>query len=248
MEKTLVIIPTYNEKENIEAITSSVLVGHNKVDVLIIDDNSPDGTGQIADKLSHENQRIHVLHRQKKNGLGRAYIAGFKWVLERDYEFVFEMDADFSHDPKYISLFLEKIKKADLVIGSRYLSGVNVINWPMSRLLISYFANRFARIVTGLPICDATSGFKCFRRRVLENLNLDSIGSEGYSFQIEVNFMTWKLGFKISELPIVFYDRQKGTSKMSSKIVREASWLLWKMRVLNLFKPIRPVIKPDSSL
>lgn len=247
MDKILVIIPTYNEKENIEAIVTAALAGHNMADVLIVDDNSPDGTGEIADRLSSQNPRVHVIHRKGKEGLGRAYVDGFKFALQRDYEYIFEMDADFSHDPKYIPLFLDHMNRADLIIGSRYISGVNVINWPMPRLLLSYFANVFARVVTGLPLRDSTGGFKCFRRKVLESINLDEIGSDGYSFQIEMSFKAWKMGFRLYEMPIVFYDRRLGSSKMSGKIVREALWLIWKMRIVNLFKPIKPVVGPNAS-
>jgi dolichol-phosphate mannosyltransferase len=183
-----------------------------------------------------------LLRRNKKEGLGKAYTEGFRFALQKDYEYIFEMDADFSHDPKYFPLFLEKIKNSDLVIGSRYISGVNVINWPMARLLLSYSANLFARFVTGLPIRDTTSGYKCFRRRVLENLDLNKIAAAGYSFQIEVNFKAWKMGFALSEVPIVFYDRKQGVSKMSSKIIREALWLVWQMRVVNFFRPIRRIL------
>ncbi len=238
----LIIIPTYNEKENIEIITQKVMHVYNKANILIIDDNSPDGTGDIADELSKENSQIKVIHRQGKAGLGRAYVQGFKYALDNGYDYVFEMDADLSHDPKYIPDFLSSMKNADLVIGSRYITGVNVINWPMSRLLLSYFANIVARIITGLPLRDSTGGYKCISRKVLEKIDLDKIGSEGYSFQIEINFKAWKMGYKIKEIPIVFYDRQHGESKMSTGIIREALMLLWKMRVVNLFKPIKRVV------
>lgn len=239
MNKSLIIIPTYNEKENIEAIISAIFTNNKEIDILVVDDSSPDGTGEIADRLSGQDHRVHVLHRQKKEGLGRAYIEGFRFALDKGYDYVFEMDADFSHNPKHINRFLEEIAAADLVIGSRYTSGVNVINWPMSRLLLSYFANLFAQIVTGLSIKDATGGYKCFRRSLIEALDLDTISSDGYSFQIEVNFKAWKMGYTIKEIPIVFYERQKGKSKMSSGIIREALWLIWKMRVVNLFRPIK---------
>ncbi len=234
MKRTLIIIPTYNEKENIGEIIPVILEKDPSIDVLIVDDNSPDGTGKIADEMVKENSRIKVLHREKKAGLGTAYKTGFKYALENGYDHIFEMDADFSHDPKYIPLFLEAIKKADLVLGSRYISGVNVINWPMSRLLLSYYANVYTRWVTGLPVRDATGGFKCFRREVLEKIDLDRVQSEGYSFQIEMSFRAWKKGFKIKEVPIVFEDRRVGQSKMSKKIVREAIWRVWKLRILSL--------------
>ncbi len=232
--KTLVIMPTYNEKENIERIVPEILDKGESIDVLIVDDNSPDGTGRIADRMAEINSRIFVLHRDKKAGLGTAYKSGFRYALENGYDYVFEMDADFSHDPKYIPSFLEAVKKDDLVLGSRYISGVNVINWPMSRLMLSYYANVYTRWVTGLPVRDATGGFKCFRRRVLESVELDKVKSEGYSFQIEVSFRAWKKGFKIKEIPIVFEDRREGQSKMSKKIVREAVWMVWKLRLLSL--------------
>jgi dolichol-phosphate mannosyltransferase len=236
--KALVIIPTYNERENLEKIVSEVLRQDSRLHVLIVDDNSPDGTGQIADKLAQSNGKISVLHRQKKAGLGQAYVAGFKFALQKDFDCIFEMDADFSHDPKYLPDFLKSIEKADLVLGSRYISGVNVVNWPMSRLLLSYFANIYARWVTGLPVKDSTGGFKCYRRIVLEKIDLDKIKSEGYSFQIETSYRAWKKGFKLREIPIVFVDRQQGESKMSKKIVREAMWMVWKLRLLSLLGKI----------
>jgi dolichol-phosphate mannosyltransferase len=232
--KTLVIIPTYNESENIGRIVPLVLEKDPSIHVLIVDDNSPDGTGRIADEMASQDDRISVIHRQSKSGLGTAYITGFKFALENGYDLVFEMDCDFSHDPKYIVEFLEAVKDADLVLGSRYISGVNVINWPMSRLLLSYYANVYSRLVTGLPVKDATSGFKCFRREVLEAIDLDRVKSNGYSFQIEMSFRAWKKGFKIKEIPIVFEDRKVGQSKMSKKIVREAVWMVWRLRLWSL--------------
>ncbi len=228
---TLVIIPTYNEKENISAIIGAVLKLSGGIEVLVIDDNSPDGTGAIVDAMAAVNPRVHVLHRAGKLGLGSAYIMGFKWALAHtDAAYVFEMDADFSHDPAAIPQFLEAIKTSDLVIGSRYLRGITVVNWPLSRLILSYGANKYTRFVTGLPIQDATGGFKCFRRDVLANLPLDRIRSEGYSFQIEVNFICWKKGFRITEIPILFVDRRVGISKMSKKIVWEAAFTVWRLR------------------
>jgi dolichol-phosphate mannosyltransferase len=232
--KTLVIIPTYNERDNIEQIVPQVLEKHSSIDVLIVDDGSPDGTGEIADAMSEEDSRISVIHRKNKSGLGTAYVAGFKYAIEKKYDYVFEMDADFSHDPKYIPGFLNAIKQADLVIGSRYISGVNVINWPMSRLLLSYYANVYSRVITGLPVKDATGGFKCFRREVLEAINLDQVQSNGYSFQIEMSFRAKRKGFSIKEIPIVFEDRRLGQSKMSKKIVREAIWMVWKLRLMSI--------------
>ena len=237
-KKILIILPTYNEKENIERIIPAVLEKDERISILIVDDNSPDGTGQIADRMAADNPRINVLHREKKDGLGRAYLTGFKWAIENKYDYIFEMDADFSHDPKYIPDFLKAASENDLVLGSRYISGVNVINWPMGRLLLSYYANVYTRIVTGLPVRDATGGFKCFRRKVLETINLDAVRSNGYIFQIEVSMRAWKRGFKIKEIPIVFADREMGSSKMSKKIVREAVWKVWYLRLMSLLGKI----------
>lgn len=233
-KRSLIIFPTFNEKENIERIINAVLGQDASIEVLVVDDNSPDGTGLIVDKLTAANKRIHILHREKKEGLGRAYIAGFKWAIERKYDFIFEMDADFSHGPEYIPGFLKAIEESDLVIGSRYISGVNVINWPMGRLLLSYFANVYTRIITGLPVRDATGGFKCFRRQALEAIPLDSIKSNGYIFQIEVSLRIWKKGMRLKEIPIVFVDRRLGASKMSKKIVREAIWKVWYLRLMSI--------------
>lgn len=230
-ERALVIIPTYDEASNIPQLLPQVLSQDECIDVLVVDDGSPDGTGQIADSMASENGRINVLHREKKLGLGTAYLAGFAWALEREYDFIFEMDADFSHDPKHLPEFLEAIRDADLVLGSRYLDGrVTVVNWPMGRLLLSYGANIYARVVTGLKLCDATGGFKCFRRRVLQAIDLDRVRSNGYAFQIEMSLRAVKKGFKIKEIPIVFVDRSDGTSKMSGRIVREAIWMVWRLR------------------
>jgi dolichol-phosphate mannosyltransferase len=238
-KKALVIFPTYNERDNIERIIPAVLSKDQSLQVLVVDDNSPDGTGQAADRMAGENDRIHVLHRDKKDGLGRAYLAGFKWALAKKFDYIFEMDADFSHNPDYIPDFLKAIKENDLVIGSRYISGVNVINWPMSRLLLSYFANFYTRVITGLPVRDGTGGFKCFRREVLETIRLDEIKSNGYIFQIEVSVRAWKRGFKLKEIPIVFVDREKGVSKMSKKIVREAIWKVWYLRLMSMLGRMR---------
>jgi len=239
MAKSLVVIPTYNEKENVEKITSAVLDVVPSLEILIVDDNSPDGTGKMADAMAQRDPRISVLHRQEKSGLGSAYIAGFKHALEQGYDYIFEMDADFSHDPKALPGFLEKIEEYDLVLGSRYIKGVNVVNWPMSRLLLSYFANVYARLVTGLNVRDATGGFKCFRREVLEKIDLDAVQADGYSFQIEMTFKAWKKGFTICEIPIIFVDRLAGTSKMSKKIVREAIVMVWKLRLQSMMGRLR---------
>ena len=230
-----VIIPTYNESVNIDQMISRVLDQDPRIEILVVDDNSPDGTAAIVDQIASRQPRVHILHRPGKQGLGTAYVAGFKWALERDYEYVFEMDADFSHDPKHLPEFLQAVRDADLVLGSRYLRGrVTVVNWPMPRLLLSYFANIYARVVTGLKLYDATGGFKCFRRRVLERVDLASVRSNGYAFQIEMSFRASRLGFRIVEIPIVFVDRLDGTSKMSGAIVREAVWMVWRLRLQAL--------------
>ncbi|HHI02324.1 MAG TPA: polyprenol monophosphomannose synthase [candidate division Zixibacteria bacterium] len=238
-ERALIIFPTYNEKENIEKIIKAVLPLDTRIHVLVVDDNSPDGTGEIVERLAKSDSRINVLHRENKQGLGRAYIAGFKWGIERKFNYIFEMDADFSHDPEFVKDFLDAIKDVDLVLGSRYISGVNVINWPMSRLLLSYFANVYTRIITGMPVRDATGGFKCFRREVLEAIDLDAVKSNGYTFQIEVSMRAWKKGFEIKEIPIVFTDRQEGASKMSRKIIREAIWMVWYLRLMSIFGKLK---------
>ena len=233
-ERLLVVVPTYNERLNIPLIVPAVLDQDPALEVLVVDDNSPDGTGAIADQLAAENPRVHVLHRGGKEGLGKAYIAGFRWALERGYDLVFEMDADFSHDPRFLPALIEAIVDADLVIGSRYKTGVNVINWPISRLLLSLGANQYARMVTGLPLTDSTGGFKCFRRQVLEAIPLDRVRSNGYAFQIEMSFLAWRRGFRLKEIPIVFTDRVEGQSKMNKKIVREAIWMVWWLRIRSL--------------
>jgi len=234
--KALIIVPTFNEIENLPRIVPEILAQDDRFSVLVVDDNSPDGTGAAADEIAASSAgRVFVLHRDLKDGLGQAYLAGFRWALDRDFDLIFEMDADFSHDPKFLPDFLEAIKDADLVLGSRYISGVNVVNWPMSRLLLSYFANVYSRVVTGLKIKDGTGGFKCFRRKVLETIELDRVQSNGYSFQIEMSFRAFKKGFRIVEIPIVFVDRQEGASKMSKAIVREAIWMVWRLRLLSIF-------------
>lgn len=230
-ERALVIVPTYNERENIRAIIEAALSKDARIDMLIVDDGSPDGTGAIVDEIAAANPRVHCLHREGKMGLGTAYLAGFRWALEREYDYVFEMDADFSHNPDHLPEFLRRIEDADLVLGSRYRNGrVTVVNWPMSRLLLSYFANIYARAVTGLQLFDSTGGFKCFRRKVLESIDLTAVKSNGYAFQIEMSFRAWKKGFRIVEIPIVFVDRTEGESKMSKRIVREAVWMVWRLR------------------
>jgi dolichol-phosphate mannosyltransferase len=199
-----------------------------------VDDNSPDGTGALADEMAARDPRVHVMHRAGKMGLGSAYVAGFKWALARDYEAVFEMDADFSHSPDSLVDFLRELEHADLVLGSRYLHGVTVVNWPLSRLILSYTANLYSRVITGMPVKDLTGGFKCFRRQVLEAIDLDRVRSDGYAFQIEINFKAWRKGFRIQEIPILFVDRRAGVSKMSRRIVREAAWMVWRLRLLDL--------------
>lgn len=234
MSRALVVVPTYNESENIRRLVDQVLAADPCLEMLVVDDNSPDGTGRIIDELSSANQRVHAMHRAGKLGLGSAYREGFRWALERGYDLVFEMDADFSHDPRYLPDFLRAIQDNDLVIGSRYVSGINVVNWPMSRLLLSYGASFYTRMITGLPVKDPTGGFKCFRREVLEALDLNAIQSEGYSFQIEVNFKVWRKKFRIREIPIIFIDRHSGTSKMNRRIVIEAVWMVWWLKLQAL--------------
>ena len=229
----VVIIPTYNERENLQRIVTDVLRQTDRLDVLVVDDGSPDGTGEIADALAVEYApRVHVLHRAGKLGLGTAYVAGFKWALGREYGLVFEMDADFSHDPSHLQQFLAAADAgADVVLGSRYQGGkVTVVNWPISRLILSYGANLYARAVTGLPVYDATGGFKCFRQEVLAAMDLSDVRSNGYAFQIEMSYRAWMRGFKLAEIPIVFVDRTEGQSKMSGAIVREAVWMVWRLR------------------
>lgn len=234
---TLVIIPTYNEKENIDKIAAAVLEASPHVDILFVDDNSPDGTGQLADALAEKHSRIHVMHRTAKEGLGRAYVAGFKWALERDYQFVMEMDCDFSHDPKEIPNFRDAaINGADLVLGSRYVGGIRVINWPLSRLILSRGAGIYVQLITGMPFSDPTGGFKCFRRKVLESYAFERVKANGYGFQIEMTHKAWMKGFRIGEVPIVFEDRQEGTSKMSSNIIYEALWIVWTLTIRNGFR------------
>ena len=236
--KALVIIPTYNERDNIVRLAGEILQQHPALQILFIDDNSPDGTGKIADELALNNDRIHVIHRAGKLGLGSAYREGFKAAIQRGADYLIEMDADFSHDPKVLPVFLETIQNCDLVIGSRYLNGVSVVNWPIRRLILSYFASVYTRCVTGLGLMDCTSGFKCFRRSALEAIDLDLVKSDGYSFQIEMNYRCMEKGFRITEVPIIFIDRHAGTSKMSKKIVREAIFMVWKLKLGSVLSRI----------
>ena len=240
MQRALVVIPTYNERENLPRLVPSILSRDPRLEILVVDDGSPDGTGAMADEISAAERRVHVLHRAGKLGLGTAYLAGFAWGLERGYDAFLQMDADFSHDPAHLPQFLSAVEDYDLVLGSRYLEGrVTVVNWPIGRLLLSYFANWYARWVTGLPVADATGGFKCFRREVLATLDLSRVESNGYSFQIEMSFRAWKLGFRVGEIPIMFVDRDQGESKMSKAIVREAIWRVWRLRLLSTFGRLR---------
>jgi dolichol-phosphate mannosyltransferase len=233
----IVIIPTYKEKENIEAIIKTISSLSIPFDILIIDDNSPDGTADIVKNLQPSMPNLHIIERPGKLGLGTAYISGFKWALEKDYSFIFEMDADFSHDPRDLVRLYKECKDfgADLAIGSRYISGVNVVNWPLSRVIMSYVASIYVRVITGMRIMDTTAGFKCYRREVLENIKPDHIRSVGYGFQIEMKFTAWKLGYKIVEIPIVFTDRKLGTSKMSGGIFNEALWGVLRMKFRSIF-------------
>jgi dolichol-phosphate mannosyltransferase len=232
-EDALIIVPTYNERENLPTLVARILALPTPVGLLIVDDNSPDRTGDLADEFASEHPQIHVLHRSQKNGLGRAYCAGFSWALERDYEYILEMDGDLSHNPDDIPSFLDAGRNADLVLGSRYANGIRVINWPLKRLVLSLCAAKYVQLITGMPFSDPTGGFKCFRRRTLESIDLQSVDSNGYSFQIEMTHKVWRQGLKIVEVPIIFTDRFHGTSKMSPKIVREALRITWKMLFQN---------------
>jgi dolichol-phosphate mannosyltransferase len=236
MEKSVVIIPTYDERENVGPIAQAVLQHLPTTDILFVDDNSPDGTGRLIDELAAKDARIQVLHRPGKQGLGRAYIAGFQWALAHGYERICEMDADFSHDPKELPKFMQAAETADLVIGSRYAGGIRVMNWPLSRLMLSTGASAYVRLITGMPICDPTGGFKCFHRRVLEAIDLERVTSSGYSFQVEMNHNAWMKGFRIQEIPIVFEDRRMGYSKMSMAIAREAVFMVLKLAARHGFR------------
>jgi dolichol-phosphate mannosyltransferase len=233
MEK-LIIVPTFNERENIDPLLERLLALPFGLEVLVVDDGSPDGTADLVKAWQQKSPRVHLIQRPGKMGLGSAYREGFRFALGHGAEYIFEMDADFSHDPDAIGEFLDAAKDADIVLGSRYLHGVTVVNWPLSRLILSYSANVYTRIVTGLPLADATGGFKCFRRRALEGIHLDRVKTEGYGFQIEMSFRCWKRGFRIKEIPIVFVDRRAGISKMNRRIVYEAAWMVWKLRLLDL--------------
>ncbi|TSA19530.1 polyprenol monophosphomannose synthase [bacterium] len=235
MKRCLVIIPTFNEADNLPRLLPIILSLGSHFNILIVDDNSPDGTAKLVKEMQKTEQRIHLIERPGKMGLGTAYVAGFKFALANGFDYIFEMDADFSHDPAELPRLLAKAEEFDLVIGSRYIEGVNVVNWPMKRLLLSYFANIYTRVITGMPVRDATGGFKCFRRKVLESIDLDAIHSNGYSFQIEMSFKSWRKGFRVCEIPIVFVDRRIGVSKMSKKIVYEAVWMVWRLKLRSLF-------------
>lgn len=234
MPRSLVIIPTYNEADNIARLIPEIQKVNADIEVLVVDDNSPDGTAQIVQQMMERDSRIHLIRREGKRGLGTAYVEGFRYAIAHYFDFIFEMDADFSHDAREIPNFLAHMEKYDLVIGSRYCNGVRVVNWPMHRLLLSYFANIYTRVITGLPVKDTTSGFKCFRRKVLESIDLNSIKSNGYAFQIEMTYKAWKKGFRVGEIPIIFVDRRAGISKMSKQIVREAAFMVWKLRLRSL--------------
>ena len=239
-DRKLVIIPTYQEAENIQALLHAIMNLSIPFEVLIVDDGSPDGTADLVRKVQSEYpDRIHLIERSGKQGLGTAYITGFKFALRHRYDYIFEMDADFSHNPQDLIRLFEACKDggADLAIGSRYVKGVNVINWPMSRVVLSYFASRYVRFITGLPVHDATAGFKCYARRVLESINLDRVRFIGYAFQIEMKYIAWKKGFTIREIPVIFTDRSTGTSKMSKGIIKEAIFGVIKLKLRSIFKP-----------
>ncbi len=232
----LVVIPTYNERDNIVRLIPEVLAQDSRISVLVVDDNSPDGTADAVEEMARRDDRILLLRREGKFGLGSAYRDGFRIALQRGASHIIEMDADFSHDPNSLPALLKEAESQDLVIGSRYTRGVSVVNWPIRRLLLSYCATVYTRIITGLRVTDCTSGFKCFRREVLEAINLDTVRSDGYSFQIEMNYLCMEKGYRIGEIPIIFIDRHAGTSKMSRKIVREAVFMVWKLRIGSLLK------------
>jgi dolichol-phosphate mannosyltransferase len=236
MSRALVITPTFNESENVSRLIDEVLKQDSSLEILIVDDNSPDGTASIVKTIRHSNTRVHIIERPHKMGLGTAYVAGFKYAIENNFDFVIEMDADFSHNPNELPVFLEKIQEHDLVLGSRYINGVRIMNWPIRRLILSYGANIYTRIITGMPIKDATGGFKCFRIEVLKSINLDKVKSNGYAFQIEMNYKAWIKKFRIYEHPIIFMDRTAGQSKMSKNIIYEAAFLVWKLKVQAVFK------------
>ena len=234
------VIPTYNERDNLERLARQILSQDPAINLLVVDDNSPDGTGALADRLAAEESRVRVLHRAGKLGLGSAYREGFRLALDMGADLVVQMDADFSHDPAILPAFFEKMRESDLVIGSRYLNGISVVNWPLRRLMLSYFASVYTRVITGLTISDCTSGFKCFRSSALEAIDLDRVRSDGYSFQIEMNFRLVERGFRVAEVPIIFIDRHAGTSKMSKRIVREAVLMVWKLKLGSLAARLVP--------
>ena len=229
--KSIVVIPTYNESKNIVRIIDKIFDVHDSIEVLVVDDNSPDGTGKLVKAKMTQTDRLHILEREGKMGLGTAYLAGFKYALDNGYDYIMEMDADFSHNPEEIPNFLKYIQDYDLVLGSRYIKGVNVVNWPLKRLLLSYFANLYTRIITGMNVKDSTGGFKCFRATALSQINFDEVKSNGYSFQIEMTYRLWKKGARVKEIPIIFVDRLEGESKMSKKIVYEAIFMVWKLKL-----------------
>jgi dolichol-phosphate mannosyltransferase len=254
MNKTLVVVPTYNERENLLPLAQRLLALPVPVDLLVVDDNSPDGTGKLADDMAAKQPAIHVLHRTAKNGLGRAYIAGFRWAMERGYEYVFELDGDFSHNPDDIPMFLEAARNADLVLGSRYLNGIRIINWPLSRLMLSKSAAKYVQIITGMRITDPTGGYKCFTRRALQTINLHEINSNGYSFQIEMTHRLWRQGMRIVEVPIIFTERAQGHSKMSGHIIQEALIMVWRLLFQNKLRrrpasppPVPPPAAPKAE-
>jgi dolichol-phosphate mannosyltransferase len=237
--KILIIVPTYNERQNIEAMIGAILdLRIDDLHVLVVDDTSPDGTGELAAAMAQKNPLIHLISRPVKSGLGTAYLAGFRYALDNGYDLIFEMDADFSHDPSAIPKLIEGSRQFDVTIGSRYIRGVNVVNWPLRRLLLSMGASFYTRMITGLPVQDCTAGFVCYRRQVLEAIDLDKVLSDGYSFQIEMKFKAWKKGFVLGEVPIIFIDRRWGESKMSKKIVQEAYWMVWRLKFKSLFKKL----------
>src|SRR5262245_7159952 len=233
MNNTVVVVPTYNERENLPPLVEKLLGLPVSVDLLVVDDNSPDGTGKLADELATTRPAVHVLHRTEKNGLGRAYLAGFKWALEQGFEFIFEMDGDLSHNPDDIPALLSAAQNADLALGSRYLNGIRIINWPLSRLMLSKGAAKYVQVITGMPFTDPTGGYKCFRQRALRAINLDEINSNGYSFQIEMTHRLWRQGMKVVEVPIIFTDRFQGRSKMTGHIIREAFLMVWRLWFQN---------------
>ena len=238
IDKSLIIIPTYNEIDNIDKMIRAVFVLYPAISILIIDDGSPDGTAQIVEGHQKEFKNLHLLKRSGKLGLGTAYTTGFKWALERHYDYVFEMDCDFSHDPAQVKNLLEAAQSHDLVIGSRYIDGIRIINWPFRRLLLSYLASIYTRFVTGIPIQDTTGGFKCFSRKALNSLDLDQIVSSGYIFQLELNYKIWLKGLRIKEVPIIFYERRDGQSKVAGGIIFEALWAVLRLRLMKIFGSI----------